>query len=216
MTGIRTFGIDVSGYSGKVNWSKVAAYPVHFVLARASYISLKGGKLSEKTDDMFGAYWPKLGAIGMKRGAYHFCRPGYDADKSISLFFSAYTPKKGDIVPTLDIEDQYADVTSIPRKDKLEQIGRMVQLMSDRLGGRKPMIYTKKRVWDALGNPKDFAECPLWVIDYNSAHDPILPKTWSTFAFWQTGENLKMDGIEGDYDPDYFNGGPGDIDAFCL
>jgi GH25 family lysozyme M1 (1,4-beta-N-acetylmuramidase) len=92
----------------------------------------------------------------------------------------------------------------------------MVQLMSDRLGGRQPMIYTKKRVWDALGNPKDFAECPLWVIDYNSAHDPILPKTWSTFALWQTGENLKMDGIEGDYDPDYFNGGPGDIDAFCL
>jgi len=53
MTGIRTFGIDISSYSGKINWQKVIAKPVHFVLARASYISLKGGKFSEQKDSRF-------------------------------------------------------------------------------------------------------------------------------------------------------------------
>ena len=48
MTGIRTFGIDISEYSLKIDWAKVIAHPVHFVLARASYISLKNGKISEK------------------------------------------------------------------------------------------------------------------------------------------------------------------------
>jgi hypothetical protein len=33
-------------------------------------------------------------------------------------------------------------------------------------------------------------------------YDPPL----TSFSFWQTGENKKMNGIEGDYDPDFFNG----------
>lgn len=45
MTGIRSFGIDISSYSGRITWQKVIARPVHFVLARASYISNKGGRL---------------------------------------------------------------------------------------------------------------------------------------------------------------------------
>ena len=216
MTGIRTFGIDISSYSGKIDWQKIKNRPLHFVLARASYISFKHGKFSEQKDSMFSSYWPALAGGSMRRGAYHFCRPQYDADKSIKLFFDAYAPTKGDIVPTLDIEDQYADVTSVSRKDKLAQIRRMVELTTQHLGGRKPMIYTKKRVWTALGNPDEFSDCPLWVIDYNSDYDPVLPKSWSSFTFWQSGENKKMDGIAGDYDPDFFNGRPEDMNQVCL
>ena len=29
MTGIRTFGIDISGYSGKIDWQKVKSKPIH-------------------------------------------------------------------------------------------------------------------------------------------------------------------------------------------
>jgi lysozyme len=56
----------------------------------------------------------------------------------------------------------------------------------------------------------------LWVLDYRSDYEPILPKSWSAFTFWQTGENKKMDGIEGDFDPDFFNGRPEDLAKICL
>jgi GH25 family lysozyme M1 (1,4-beta-N-acetylmuramidase) len=36
VTGIHTFGIDISGYSGKIDWQKVKSKPIHFLLARAS------------------------------------------------------------------------------------------------------------------------------------------------------------------------------------
>src|SRR6516164_763829 len=60
MTGIRTFGIDISSYSGKIDWQKIKNRPLHFVLARASYISFKHGKFSEQKDSMFSSYWPAL------------------------------------------------------------------------------------------------------------------------------------------------------------
>ena len=153
MTGIFTYGIDVSHYSKKIDWAAVVAQKVHFAFAKATEVSAKGTK---SRDQMFDTYWSDLAKQNIKRGAYHFCHPGADPDASMAFFFSVYAPKSGDLLPTLDVEDQYADVTSVPRKEKVQQIGRMVELISGRLSGRKPIIYTKQRVWTALGNPGDF------------------------------------------------------------
>jgi lysozyme len=215
MTGILTYGIDVSHFSKAIDWDQVVAQKVHFAFAKASELTAKKDKVSKFKDPMFDTYWRDLGKQDIKRGAYHFCRPGLDPDESMAFFFSVYSPKSGDLLATLDVEDQYADDTSVPRKDKVKQIGRMVELVSDRLGGRKPIIYTKQRVWSALGNPGDFGGCALWVIDYNHNPRPKLPKSWSNFTFWQTDENKKMPGIQGDFDPDFFNGKPEDMAAFC-
>jgi lysozyme len=213
MTGIFTYGIDVSHYSKAIDWDSVVGQNVHFAFAKATEVSAKGTKFK---DPMFDTYWRDLGKQSIKRGAFHFCRPGADPDASMAFFLSVYAPKAGDLLPTLDVEDQYADVTSVSRKDKVSQIGRMVDLISDRLGGRKPIIYTKQRVWTALGNPGDFGGCVLWVIDYNHNPRPKLPKSWPNFTFWQTDEDKKMSGIEGNFDPDFFNGPPDAMAACCI
>jgi lysozyme len=211
MTGILTYGIDVSHYSIAVDWDEVIAQNVHFAFAKASELFFVQYK-----DPTFGTYWGDLGNRNIKRGAYHFCHPGMDPDQSVGLFFSVYTPTSGDILPSLDVEDDYADDLSVPQTNKIAQIGRMVQLISNRLNGQKPIIYTKQRVWTALGNPGDFGGCPLWVIDYNHTPQPKLPKSWSSFAFWQTDQNKSMPGIQGDFDPDFFNGKPEDMAAYCI
>ncbi len=216
MTGILTYGIDVSHWSKKVDWDVVLAQNVHFAFAKASELSASRGKITKFKDLMFDTYWQDLSTRKIKRGAYHFCRPGMDPDDSIKFFFSVYSPQSGDLLPTLDVEDQYADDASVPRKDKIAQIARMVDLVSNRLAGKKPIIYTKQRVWTALGNPGDFGGCPLWVIDYNHNPQPKLPKSWSSFTFWQTDENKKMPGIAGDFDPDFFNGRPEDMATYCI
>ena len=207
MTSIRTFGIDISSYSKTIDWNVVTEkLNPRFVLARAAYVGKKD--LQPHTDALFAdEYWPALGKLKMPRGAYVFCRPKADADDTINAFFSVYTPKKGDLLPTLDIEDDYDDDAGVTVEQRIAQIEKMVGLVSARIGGQKPMIYTKARVWKDLGNPKQFSDCPLWVIDYDGAHaEPTLPPPWPTFAFWQYDHDLTADGIEGDYDPDYFNG----------
>ena len=127
-----------------------------------------------------------------------------------------YTPQAGDILPTLDIEDDYDNRCRLPVQKRINQIEKMIQLVSARIGGHKPMIYTKARVWSELGNPAQFADCPLWVVDYHSTRKPTLPQTWSTFSFWQYAENLHGNGVRGTYDGDYFNGTEADLRAYLL
>src|SRR6476661_6320049 len=39
------------------------------------------------------------------------------------------------------------------------------------------MISTlRRRVWSELGNPAQFADCPLWVVDDHSTSEPTLPR----------------------------------------
>jgi len=216
MTGILTYGIDVSHYSGNIDWDRVLTPNIHFVLAKASELYRQNGAVKEAKDAQFASYWSELGKRNMRRGAYFFCHPGIDPQAAVSSFFSAYSPGPGDILPTLDVEDDYADNPSLSAADKVAQIGRMVDLVSVRIGNRKPMIYTKQRVWKALGNPDSFGGCPLWVIDYSGNDRPLLPAAWLNFSFWQYAQDREMDGVEGNYDPDYFNGRPEDMAAICL
>src|SRR5438477_249267 len=100
---LQTFGIDISSYSNDINWSNlISVINPRFVFARAYHV----GPTAAKTyaDPRFPEYWTKLGELNLRRGAYLFCDPKADADDSITKFFSVYTPKKGDLVPTLDIE----------------------------------------------------------------------------------------------------------------
>ena len=125
-------------------------------------------------------------------------------------------PRAGDILPTLDIEDDYDDRCALSVPMRIDQIEKMVRLVENRIGGQKPMIYTKARVWAELGNPTQFADCPLWVVDYHSATEPTLPAAWTRFSFWQYAQNLSGNGVPGTYDRNYFNGPEADLQAYLL
>jgi lysozyme len=214
---LQTFGIDISSYSDDIDWTKlVSLINPRFVFARAYHI----GPTQQKTypDPRFGEYWAKLGTLNLRRGAYLFCDPKADAADSIAKFFSVYTPKKGDLVPTLDIEDNYDSGSGIPVHQRVAQIATMVQLVSQKIGGRMPILYTKKRIWDELGNPSQFANCPLWVLNYFTIPTPHnIPATWPTFAFWQYAENVKYESIfKGDYDLNFFNDVESELDKFTV
>jgi lysozyme len=80
MTGILARGIDVSHWSKNIDWDKVITQNVHFAFAKASELLTKGKKTVNFKDPMFDIYWRDLGARNIKRGAYHFCRPGMDPE----------------------------------------------------------------------------------------------------------------------------------------
>jgi lysozyme len=81
--------------------------------------------------------------------------------------------------------------------------------------GRRPMIYTAKYYFDAIGNPQDFASYPLWVANYN-ATCPVLPGGgWTGWQFWQYSSTGSVGGISGSVDLDHFNGSLADLMAFA-
>jgi GH25 family lysozyme M1 (1,4-beta-N-acetylmuramidase) len=203
-----TFGIDISSNSATIDWQKVIRkFNPRFVFARAYHFEADPAHSYE--DPLFARdYWPALERLRIPRGAYVYCHPEVKAEDLITAFFSVYTPKTGDIVPTLDIEDNYDNSCGVPLRDRIDQIATMIRLVSSRIGGQMPMIYTKARVWGDLNNPNQFSSCPLWVVNYQATPTrPVLPVSWPTYAFWQYAKDIKAkpDGIE-DYDANYFNG----------
>jgi len=185
-----------------------------FVFVQAYHMGRE--EASSYANPRFANYRRALQRLGLLHGAYLRCHPNANAETLIKKFWTVYTPQVGDILPTLDIEEDYDNRCSLPVQKRINQIEKMIQLVSTRINGYKPMIYTKARVWSELGNPAQFADCPLWVVDYHSTGEPTLPPTWSRFSFWQYAENLHGNGVQGTYDSDYFNGSEGDLRAYLL
>ena len=203
--GPRTFGIDVSVWGGEIDWHcVVATLNPRFVFLQAYHMGKN--EASSYANPRFTNYRRALQRLGLSHGAYLRCHPNANAETLIKKFWTVYTPQADDLLPTLDIEDDYDSRSRHSVQKRINQIEKMIQLVSARIGGHKPMIYTKARVWSELGNPAQFAECPLWVVDYHSTGEPTLPQTWSTFSFWQYAENRHGNGVPGTYDSDYFNG----------
>jgi lysozyme len=219
---VRTFGIDISSDlepPNHIDWRKVIlGLDPKFVLARAFHVGADAATTTK--DGLFASeYWPALAQLNMPRGAYLFCHPVADPGNAITNFFDQYTPQRGDLLPTLDIEDIWDNSINhlVPLTQRLSKIDAMVRAVAAKIGGQMPMIYTKARVWNDLGNPTQFSGCPLWVMDYQTnPTQPTLPASWPNYAFWQYAENLKVDGIEKDYDPDIFNGPVSGLDAYRI
>jgi lysozyme len=212
---IRTFGIDVSKWGGEIDWNHVISrLNPRFVFLQAYHMGKD--RASSYANPRFSHYRQALQGLGLLHGAYLRCHPNAQAEASIERFWSVYTPQSGDILPTLDIEEDYDHRSELPVRKRIDQIEEMIQLVSTRIGGHKPIIYTKARVWSELGDPRQFSDCPLWVVDYHSTSEPKLPQPWSRFSFWQYAQNLNGNGVSGTYDSNYFNGTEADLRAQFL
>ena len=203
MPGVLTFGIDVSHHNGKIDWAKVAASPTNFVFMKAT----------EKDNFISPAFATNWGAAkGLKRGAYHFFRPGVSGAAQAAHFLGAYSPAKGDLLPALDIED--FDGSSKPAFAK--EVRTWLDAVASALGGKLPFIYTSASFWAKIGNPAGFGNHPLWVAHYTSATKPNLPKGWNDYTIWQYSQTGSVDGIKGGCDVNLFNGDPSQLAKFLL
>jgi len=203
MPGVLTFGIDVSHHNGKIDWAKVSSGPTNFVFMKAT-------EKDNFTSPAFAPNW--AAAKGLKRGAYHFFRPGVSGAAQAAHFLSAYSPTRGDLVPALDIED--FDGSSKPAF--LKEVRIWLDAVSSAVGGKLPFIYTSASFWAKIGNPTSLGNYPLWVAHYTSGIKPNLPKGWSNHAIWQYSQTGAVDGIKGGCDVNLFNGDPSELAKFLL
>lgn len=195
-------GIDVSSYSGTVDWSQVLAQGKGFAFLKAT----EGMTLK---DSAFATNWPLVKQAGMLRGAYHFYVTEDDPEAQASFFIDNVSLEPGDLAPVVDVE-----VLGKGTQPGLPgQLKTFVDLIAGHYG-IKPVVYTTASFWDA--NLDDsFGAYPLWVAEYG-VQAPRLPSGWQDWVLWQWQGDATVPGVESTADLDRANTDGVDLSVLIL
>ena len=194
-------GIDVSHYSGAINWKEVKSshHPIRFVFVRATMGS-------SGHDRHFRENWNQAKQQGYLRGAYHYYRPGDDPVMQFRNFSKLVNLEPGDFRPVLDVER-----IGILSDEKLRAGVKEWMHMAEEKYGVKPVLYTGlafyKRYFEGHLN-----EYPLWIAAYDGEHR-IKDLPWS---FHQFTDKLSLSGVKEYVDGNTFRGDIDDLRKLCL
>ncbi|UCH94112.1 MAG: glycoside hydrolase family 25 protein [Candidatus Aminicenantes bacterium] len=184
-------GIDVSHFSGSVDWQKVKPAGYTFAFAKAT----EGVDFMDPT---FQDHWQEIKKAGLIRGAYHFYVTEDDPELQADFFIKNVSLRPGDLLPALDIE-------SIGKGTKPGLVQRLKKFLGilEKHYGVKPIIYTGPKFWNSHLNDH-FGAYPLWIAEYG-VNEPVNPKGWKEWHLWQWKENATVPGVEKGADLSIFN-----------
>lgn len=203
MSGYAVHGIDVSHYQSRIDWPEVAAQDIHFAFIKAS----EGMSLA---DSLFLTNWEAAKAAGIKRGAYHFFRPGTPVYEQLANFKMAVKLEIGDLPPVLDVE--VFDEESMPKVKLISEVLTWLYLAEIHYGV-KPILYTNLKFYNKY-LAGHFDEYPLWVARYSSRVPSLAcGRDWQ---FWQYGNRGELDGIRGPVDFNIFKGSIRELDSMSY
>src|SRR6266540_2427646 len=195
-----TYGQDVSGYQGNVNWSAQWS-------AGSRFAYIKATEGTYYTNSYFAQQYNGSYNIGMIRGSYHFANPTDSSGYTQANYFVAHGggwSGDGKTLPgVLDIE--YNPYGSSCWGMSLSALVNWIKSFTTRykqLTGRDAVIYTAYNWWSpCTGNSTAFnATNPLWVARYSTSPG-TLPGGWPYWTFWQyTSSPLDQDYFNGSYD----------------
>ncbi len=195
------FGIDISHYQGRINWSKVkrSKHPIKYVFIRSTMGT-------DGVDSQFKRNWKLTKKHGYIRGAYHYYRPNENSTEQFNLFAKAVKLSKGDFPPILDIEQK----GSLTNKQLRKAVINWLQL-AEKKYGIKPVIYTGRKFYtDYLrGHVKGY---PLWIASYSVKHK-LNGIDWT---FHQFSERVRIKGINHYVDGNDFNGSIDQLKNMCI
>jgi GH25 family lysozyme M1 (1,4-beta-N-acetylmuramidase) len=183
-------GIDVSSWQGNIDFKKVKAAGIKFVVIRAGY----GNSVSQK-DSKFEQNYKNAKAAGLKVGAYWYSYASTKAEaiKEATVCLSCIKGKSFDLPIYFDIED--ASVSNCSK----ETLTACTKAFCDTIAGAK----YKAGVYANLSwfNSKlDYASLKkkysIWLAQWSS-------KNQLACDLWQNSETGKVNGIGGNVDTDY-------------
>jgi lysozyme len=180
-------GIDVSHYSGEVDWAQVAG-------AGYSFAFVKATEGEDATDPLFADHWQELAGTGLARGAYHFYVAHDDPEVQARFYLDTVPFHESDLLPVVDVE---SPTGAPPPDDFASQLRTFLEIVEQETGGR-PIIYTGPQFWQThLAG--DFSEYPLWIAEYQVA-EAAVPAGFETWTLWQWEGDATIPGVEKEAD----------------
>lgn len=195
-------GIDVSYFQYSINWSKVKASGVKFVIVRCGYRGSTNGKLY--TDSTFMNNIKKAKAAGIDVGVYFFTeaintKEGQEeADYCINLIKkSGVKVTYPVVIDTENLSGARASSAKLSKKNRTAAIKGFCDRVKSK--GYTPMIYASTS-W--LNNQLDMSKLSgyhVWVAQYYSK-----VTYGGTYKCWQYSSSGKVNGISTRVDMDYW------------
>lgn len=194
------YGIDVSHWSGKLNYVTLLAcgYGKCKQIPAFNYIKASEGRLYK--DNMYSYHLVESHRVGLLTGAYHYYREVFDPVAQGRLFASIYNDNGGtDLPPCVDVE-----VINNPYLSPAKVLECILTIQD--YTGRKPIIYTGYYVWrDKMWGAAWGREYLLWMADYTP---PInIPLPWVGWTLYQFSDSKG--------DENWFNGTLADLKLMC-
>lgn len=185
-------GIDVSNHNGRIDFGRVRADGISFVIVKAS--EGKGYR-----DPSFAHLVREARRSGLKVGAYHFFRKKADGRKQAANFAAALAGRRLDLPIVIDVED-WSNDHMVDDASALARLRAMVAALKAR--GYKVMIYTNGDGYRKYVRGTELNHDYLWLCSFTS---PDALKHYrhhlQQFSHWGT-----VDGIDGEVDMNVFNG----------
>lgn len=159
-------GIDVSKHNGRIDWQKVKASGVDFVIIRAGY----GRELSQK-DPLFEDNYRGAKAAGLKVGAYwySYATTGEDAIKEARTFLQVVKGKQFEFPLYYDIEEKNqmtaANILITAFCNEIEKAGYFAGFYANRSTVQNYVSQAtreKYSLWIAEWNPVQHVSAPMW------------------------------------------------------
>ncbi|HAA22731.1 MAG TPA: hypothetical protein DCP28_29675 [Cytophagales bacterium] len=198
-------GMDLSHWNGTVNWNLLEREKLVFVFIKAT-------QGTGYVDTTFATNWKASRENGYYRGAYHFFEPAADPKAQAEFFLKTVDLQKGDLLPAVDVE--------VTNKQTPEQVAAglrtFVETVQQRIG-RYPIIYCDAPFWNE-DVAENLSKCPLWIAEWSSNTNPVLPKGWNSWVFWQYSATGTLKGVPsiGKTDLDRFNADQFNIRRYTL
>lgn len=184
-------GIDVSRWQGSIDWAKVQASGISFVILKAG-----GSDSGRYRDKNFELFYSGAKAIGLKVGCYYFVGKGCTSAQAgmadAQHFLQLISGKSFDYPCYCDFEAPYANTkvgntdAVIAFCDTVKQAGFMTGIYASDISGFKDRLDISR-----LG------AYDKWVARYGSA-----PKYVADFQVWQYTSSGSVPGINGRVDMD--------------
>ena len=188
--------IDISSHNGEVDWEKVKAAGVEYVILRAGRTSTTDANYAE--DPMFDENYKKAKAAGLKVGAYIYTVSfnKTETEYSISQLLKTLKGKTFDLPVFIDMEN---DTRYVPLGKELNDIADYGCELIEK-GGYKAGVYASLNYFTHYIKT-DTKKRGIWLASYPTDHTVF---NYSDFCdIWQYNTTETIDGVEGAVDKSY-------------
>lgn len=191
---VQWIGIDVSRYQGAIDFERVKAAGVDFVLLRSSIGD--GADITTGEDIRFAVNFREAKKAGLMVGAYHYLL-GEDVEDALAearFFVKTIAPYDLDFPAVLDFEDPWQQNYLTNDERTAMALGFMREVEK---AGYYPMLYTNTNWAENYLDMNKLSKYELWLAEWHPK-----PSYNGKFGIWQYTAYGGVSGIEGDVDLD--------------